>query len=205
MSTINAIMAELQAGEAAKARVPELTKMIDELSAKLNESQRHAQALELRAKERETTIEGLNQKVSSLVVERDDASFRELEAQDRFTTLLESVRPIWSSLGHALNRADPPKPVPEPVKVAPTQPEPSPFQPPGQSEGGPTAQAENTSAPSTPSLVQTPAQTSNVEQTGSAGSNPEPWTPKVEMPEVKHDKVEDDSDYRPFAPWQPRS
>lgn len=124
MSTINAIMAELQAGEAAKARVPELEAALKQHQDMLGVSQSHNQALELRAKEREDFISHQRSEIEKLKEERDDASFRELEAQDRLTTLLDTVRPVFSSLGRAIDHANPPKPEPKPpeVKVEPSRP-----------------------------------------------------------------------------------
>lgn len=124
MSTINAIMAELQAGEAAKARVPELEAALKQHQDMLGASQSHNQALELRAKEREDFISHQRSEIEKLKEERDDASFRELEAQDRLTTLLDTVRPVFSSLGRAIDHANPPKPQPVEVKA-----EPVPLQP----------------------------------------------------------------------------
>lgn len=192
MSTVQDIMRELQAGEEAKALIPDLHRRIALLEGEINKTLQHNQALELRARDREETITSLNQRVSSLVVERDDASFRELEAKDHFDTLLESVRPIWSSLGHALNRADPPKPVPvaEPVKVEAPNPEGHMERMAkmelGQSDPRPPsagiAEAASGPVPATePAAVSAPQPGSH--NTGIAG--PDPWNPKVEMPSFK--------------------
>ena len=65
-------------------------------------------------------IEDLHAKVRSLEVERDDASFRVLEAEDTAHSILTQARNAQATLAEVISKLDPPKP--EPVK----EPEPLP-------------------------------------------------------------------------------
>lgn len=157
MSTINAIMAELQAGEAAKARVPELERTLADYTRKLDEAHQHNQNLELRAKAREETILKQAETIAKLREERDDASFRVLETEERLNTFMDAVGNAFGGIGNALQAVKPQKPT-EP-EVKPTSPLPatatgnaatggasssaSAGQPgTGQSDGGPTAASQ---------------------------------------------------------------
>src|SRR6266576_986253 len=59
-------------------------------------------------------IEDLHTKVRSLEVERDDASFRVLEAEDTAHSILTQARNAQATLAEVISKLDPPKP--EPVK-----------------------------------------------------------------------------------------
>src|SRR6266403_4405657 len=59
-------------------------------------------------------IEDLHAKVRSLEVERDDASFRVLEAEDTAHSILTQARNAQATLAEVISKLDPPKP--EPVK-----------------------------------------------------------------------------------------
>lgn len=115
MSTIQDIMAELQAGEHAKQQIPELSRRIALLEGELNRAQQHNQELELRAKTRDDTISMLTQKTAKLTEERDDASFRVLEAEDKLSTFAKAVGNAWGGIGNALNAVNPPKVEPQPA------------------------------------------------------------------------------------------
>src|SRR5258706_9012077 len=67
-------------------------------------------------------IDDLHAKVRSLEVERDDASFRVLEAEDTAHSILTQARNAQATLAEVIAKLDPPKP--EPVK----EPEPTPAQ-----------------------------------------------------------------------------
>jgi hypothetical protein len=112
MSTVNLsdLMRELQAGEEARAKVPALQAQADDLTRKLDDAQRHAQGLEANIFEYKRTIDGLNAKVRSLEVERDDAGFRELEAQERIATMLNALRGFRHDIDETVDKVDPPKP-----------------------------------------------------------------------------------------------
>jgi hypothetical protein len=123
MSTVNLsdLMRELQAGEEARMQVPALTSQISDLTRRLDQSQRHSQELETSIIDYKRTIDGLNAKVRSLEVERDDAGFRELEAQERIATMLNALRGFRHDIDETVDRVDPPKPAepaPQPVSDA---------------------------------------------------------------------------------------
>lgn len=114
MSTIQEIMTALSEGEAAKARVPELETHMKAMQNNIDALAKHNQELELRAKAREAVIADQLSSISKLREERDDASFRELEAQDKLATFAQAVGNAWGGIGNALNAVNPPKV--EPVK-----------------------------------------------------------------------------------------
>lgn len=129
---VNDLIATINAGQAAIARLPELEAAIRDLTAKLDASQAHAQELELKGRDYRDQIDHLHGQVRSLREERDDASFRELETQDKLDKLVAALHSYMDGLGSALSRAVPPKapepapqpvsvPVPEPVKVPITE------------------------------------------------------------------------------------
>src|SRR6266404_1003644 len=57
-------------------------------------------------------IEDLHAKVRSLEVERDDASFRVLEAEDTAHSILTQARNAQATLAEVIAKLDPPKPEP---------------------------------------------------------------------------------------------
>lgn len=121
MTTVNLsdLMKELQAGEEARAAVPALQSRIEDLSFQRDRAQKHNQGLEENIIDYKRAIDDLTSKVRSLEVERDDAGFRELEAQDKLNRLLEAARAAISNLWNDVTSIDPP---------APTPPAPSPVQ-----------------------------------------------------------------------------
>src|SRR6266403_2366581 len=135
-------------------------------------------------------IEDLHAKVRSLEVERDDASFRVLEAEDTAHSILTQARNAQATLAEVISKLDPPKPEPikepEPVlpQAVPTQSyeEPHPFEPlpdapQGQSEAPPTP------APTTPSGL---------------GETPSPVSPLLSEP---FPYSSEPSDPEPFPKW----
>src|SRR6266403_5592227 len=73
-------------------------------------------------------IEDLHAKVRSLEVERDDASFRVLEAEDTAHSILTQARNAQATLAEVISKLDPPKPQPEPEpfpQAAPSEPQPA--------------------------------------------------------------------------------
>lgn len=111
------LLKELAAGEEARGRIPELERQVRDASGALDVSQRHAQELELRARDREDQISGLLARIRSLEVERDDAGFHVLEAEDKLAKLLKAVRHATSDLDGSVMQVDPPK-APEPAPAA---------------------------------------------------------------------------------------
>lgn len=112
------LLQELAAGEAARAKIPELSQAYDFAIVERNRSQAHAQELELKISNYRDQIDGLLSKVRALEVERDDAGFRELETADKLSTLLKAVRHAATDLDGSAMQVDPPK-APEPVAEAP--------------------------------------------------------------------------------------
>lgn len=232
MSTIQDIMAELQAGEHAKAQIPELSRRIALLEGELSRAQQHNQGLELRAKERDDTISMLTQKTAKLTEERDDASFRVLEAEDKLSTFAKAVGNAWGGIGNALNAVNPPKVEPQPA-VAEVKAEPVPMNPQhpgdkgyevplagpsettgsgqattGQSEGGPIARTEQSAGTGVAASGQGHAAGPAAALEAPSGSHntgvsgPDPWKPAVEMPEVKAEEPAKPEPYE-APPWYP--
>lgn len=115
VSPVADMIAALHAGEAAKARVPELEAARADLANKLDAAQYHNQRLEENILAYKNTIADLTSKVRSLEVERDDASFRVLETEDKFDKLKAAIRHATGDLDATLMQVDPPKPEPKPV------------------------------------------------------------------------------------------
>jgi len=102
-----AMIAAMNAGVQAQARVPELEAHVRDLQAKLDAAQAHNQGLEQNGAAYRVQIANLNDKVRSLVVERDDVSFREMETRDHLDRMLKVVRGIEQSLGDHADSLDP--------------------------------------------------------------------------------------------------
>lgn len=115
--SLSDLMRELQAGEEARVRVPQLEAYNTQLTADINKANQRNMGLEENIVGYKRTIEELSSKVRSLEVERDDAGFRELEAQDKLNTLLNTIRGSIEDLAKAEYAVNPPKPV-EPASPA---------------------------------------------------------------------------------------
>ena len=116
MTYINDILATLTEAKDALEKLPELREEIrrereDNIRA---ESELHT-ALDANLK-LQATIDELNAKVRSLEVERDDASFRELETADRLNAAKARLQAIIGSATDVLSQVEPPK-APEPTKA----------------------------------------------------------------------------------------
>jgi len=105
--SVHEILSAITEAKVALDREPQLTSRILELERSLNQSQQHAQAIELKLIDRNDTIDSLQSKVRSLEVERDDMGFRELEAEDKVERLLNAMRYAEQNLGEAADGADP--------------------------------------------------------------------------------------------------
>lgn len=121
MSTLNItdLLRELQAGEEARARIPAFEREIDSVLQKNDNLSRHNQELELAIVNYKRAISDLTATVARLEVERDDAGFRELEAQDKLTQMLDTMRDVGGMLGATIDRVSPPAPEPMPQPVVP--------------------------------------------------------------------------------------
>lgn len=128
----------------ARAANDILADRINSINADLEQSRNYATSLE--------------QKVRSLEVERDDASFRVLEAEDKALHVLAMAKAARVSLEQMTSLLDPPKPEPEPV--APSEP-----------------QAPTTPAPEAPSI---PGAVHSISETGQSESSPTATTSQDE-------------------------
>lgn len=119
MSTVDEMITQLAAGRDAIAKVPNLEARIRDLEHTNENYRTSVQRLEENIIGYKREIEAKSSTIRSLEVERDDAGFRELEAQDRLTTLLRALETVSGSLAGAVASATP-KPV-EDVSVAQPQ------------------------------------------------------------------------------------
>lgn len=110
--SLSDLMKELQAGEEARAKVPQLEASNKEIYRQFDAAQAHNQELELAIRGYKDTIDSLSSRIRSLEVERDDAGFRELEAIDKLNTVLDTMRDVSGMLSATITRVDPPKPEP---------------------------------------------------------------------------------------------
>lgn len=223
MSTLSVsdLMRELQAGEEARAKIPQLEAFNTQLTADINKANSRNMGLEENIIGYKRTIEELSSKVRSLEVERDDAGFRELEAAERLNTLKLAVASSSQAVLDALNAIDPPKP--EPVAQQPVQDASVPMT---EAQAGSTnvpitdhggeRVADPTSAPTTGSPQSADAISSGAEPTSSASaaepgqSDPHPTAPSTEAtlppasgdaasPSVTAPSMSDPQAYRPFG------
>jgi len=169
------------------------------LKAELSQAQDTIAARETAIISYKQQIEELHAKVRSLEVERDDASFRVLEAEDTAHSILTQARNAQATLAEVISKLDPPKPElvkePEPIlpQAVPTEPEPvehtssgwnpnvepisSPSDAPqGQSEGLPIAASSG------------PMEVTSSGQETAGSTQPEPISPV-------------DTDPEPFPKW----
>lgn len=89
--SVQDVLSAITEASAALNREPQLQSRIAELERSLNQSQSHAQALEIHIVEYKGIIDNLQSKVRSLEVERDDMGFRQLEAEDKLDALRNVV------------------------------------------------------------------------------------------------------------------
>lgn len=184
---INELMAELAAGEQARAENPKLRGQIDSMIAERNQILDHNQALEVRARDREDQISKLLERIRTAEHERDDALMTQMEADEKLKSFRGTVEKFSSAVASALSgigaandKLNPPKPV-EPAPAAEVAPRASieghPVQTddpnlpanasPGQSETFPTA----SEAPIASQIASSePVKTETVSQ----NSSPEP-------------------------------
>jgi hypothetical protein len=113
-SNINSFVGDLVQMAKAMETLPQVEAENERLNGMVENYAKQVQALELRAIDRNAEISTLHDRIRSLEVERDDASFRVLEAEDRAHVALIAARSATASLGDLIAELDPPKP--EPVK-----------------------------------------------------------------------------------------
>jgi len=143
----------------ATERVPQLEEEIASMRKALSEALDHNAGLEVNIISYKQQIDDLQAKVRSLEVERDDASFRVMEAEDVATSTLLKAKDAQVILNDLITKLEPPKPVLEPQALpSETVDQPSIYSDPqysppdathisgsdwpGQSESSPTVQSE---------------------------------------------------------------
>src|SRR6266446_7028382 len=138
-------------------------------------------------------IEDLHARVRSLEVERDDASFRVLEAEDTAHSILTQARNAQATLAEVISKLDPPKP--EPVK----EPEPalpqaihSEFPPQVDDPNLPVFHSDAAQGQSEASPTQAPTTQSGL------GETPSPVSPSPSEP---FPYSSEPSDTEPFPRW----
>jgi len=95
-------MREMAEAYQALEREPGLLRLIDEMRAATQSDGDTIARLERKLMERFAEIDELRAKLRSVEAERDDAGFRQLEAEDKATTLQRVVENLVSSLGETL-------------------------------------------------------------------------------------------------------
>lgn len=175
--SVQDVLNAISEASAALNREPEYKTRITELERSLNSSTNRSETLALDLASHKDQIDSLTAKVRSLEVERDDAGFRELEAQDKLDALRSVVESFTAKTESLKPKVVPITPVPTasvasvaeaPTQQAPiAQPEqaPHPVQQAGQSGPSPfsasTTQASDTTSSASPTathmeLVPTP-------------------------------------------------
>lgn len=115
---------------------PMLIQRIELLEREANERMLANHALEDSNNILRNHIDELNLKIREVTQERDDASFRVLEAEDKAATVLDLAKTLQSGLGQVIVKLEPPKPeVVEPVISVQTDPMPVDIQPAPVSSG----------------------------------------------------------------------
>lgn len=162
--------------------------------------------LETKLQHRESRIADLESRIRSLEVERDDASFRQLEAEDKVAGLLAAIRTATAGMGDAVRVVDPPKSeepkaeaMPEPLSEA--QPEPMHDQSPGhagmvgESVSPPTpAPAEVTGTGTESEALSFEVKSSEVVDLGQREPDPTVTTEAAQSPSVLFDTASQSAD-----------
>lgn len=180
-ASVSSFVHDLVTMAQATEQLPQLQAECERLKTEVEAYAQQVQRLELKLLARNDDIEGLNSRIRSLEVERDDASFRELEAIDKVDAVKNVVESIQAQ-AETLKEKLFPKPMelkiePEPVKAeAPVElPKASDWVPSqGQSEVDPTVQSTASSiepaSVSSPPVAETTS-ASSASQTTSIYSN----------------------------------
>lgn len=121
MSNIHEILATLSEAKQAVDAQPQLERRIHELSETLANRERHVGNLEATIHELREELAALNTKLAGVEAARDEAMFRELEAEDKAEKALSVVRRV---LGEAREYVEAVTPAPEPVKEPEVQAQP---------------------------------------------------------------------------------
>lgn len=119
MSNVGSLVQDLVEMAEAVKLVPQLKEALNQATAQSEHYAKHVEELEINAINRKAEIDRLNDRIRSLEVERDDASFRVLEAEDKAHTVLAMAKAARVSLEQMTGLLDPPKPQPEPEVLQP--------------------------------------------------------------------------------------
>lgn len=99
---ISSLVSDLVTMAEATRRLPEVERELREARAAAQGDGETIARLEIRLQQRNAEIDELRSRIRSLEVERDDASFRELEAQDKVNALVGVIDSTLSTLGQSL-------------------------------------------------------------------------------------------------------
>lgn len=106
-TSVHNILSAITEAKVALDREPEYKARIADLESFLTQREQHIEGLEINARNYKYQIEELQSKVRSLEVERDDASFRNLELEDKVTNMLQTIRSAELNLGEMADGIDP--------------------------------------------------------------------------------------------------
>jgi len=129
---INSLVGDLVAMAQAMERLPQCEHELKQAHSDINGYLATIQRLELKLIERANEIDTLNAKARSLEVERDEAQFHTLEADERTSRALDFIKATFGNAGSLIQALEPPTP-PQPVTEQPKQAELEP-QPQGESD-----------------------------------------------------------------------
>lgn len=106
----------------ATEQLPVVQGQLVEAEKRLDELRNHITNVELALLNRKDEIEQLNEALRKMEVQRDDAEFRFLDAEDRTEKALAFVRSIFGNAGSLIQALEPPKPEPvaQPVPDMPS-------------------------------------------------------------------------------------
>lgn len=114
---VSSFVHDLVAMAQATERLPQLEGQVADLQEQVDYYARTVQDRELSIVEYKRTIDELQAKVRALEVERDDASFRVLEAEDQTASTISKARNAAAALAEIISALDPPKPEPKPEPI----------------------------------------------------------------------------------------
>src|SRR5258707_1769505 len=179
---------------------PVLQDQIEVLKAQLSAAQDHNAGLEVNIISYKQQIDDLQAKVRSLEVERDDASFRTMEVEDKLNTTLADLSSLLTIGERIHTRLAPPKPEPvkepEPVAIPP-----EPLEDTSPSWAGMSGEAKPTDATQGQSeSPPTPMQPIGT-QSEADGSPIEPFPTQVDDPNLPKSDPSHDYDPEPTPKW----
>jgi hypothetical protein len=183
---INSLVGDLVAMAQAMERLPQVEAELTTVRRELDDKAATIQRLELKLMERSNEINEHLARIRSLEVERDDAQFHALEADDRTQRALDFIKATFGNAGALIQALEPPAaPKPEPtaaevpVQAVQSASEPRPLienpieqmpevasAPSGEPSTGVSADTHNPPATEVPSTAPTSSPASEVAQPG---------------------------------------